>query len=159
MTSETIGARLLRLRQAAGLTQRELSCPGVSYAYISRIEADTRQPSVKALRKLAARLGVSAHYLETGSRDVVVTVPFVTAVRMRRALDGQRGAQLARDLLDEAIRAARSEQKDDPAKTAQERSDRSGRHGALNPPDSGSCDGRSEQDASRGGFRGRSRRA
>jgi tetratricopeptide (TPR) repeat protein len=39
----------------------------VSYAYISRIEADARHPSVKALRKLAAKLGVSAEYLETGS--------------------------------------------------------------------------------------------
>ena len=64
---ETIGQRLKRLRLARGLSQRELAAPGVSYAYISRIEAGTRQPSVKALRKLAAKLGVSADYLETGS--------------------------------------------------------------------------------------------
>jgi tetratricopeptide (TPR) repeat protein len=50
-----------------GLSQRELAAPGVSYAYISRIEAGTRQPSVKALRRLAAKLGVTADYLETGS--------------------------------------------------------------------------------------------
>jgi tetratricopeptide (TPR) repeat protein len=49
------------------MSQRELSSPGVSYAYISRIEAGTRQPSVKALRMLARKLGVSAEYLETGS--------------------------------------------------------------------------------------------
>ena len=64
---ETIGQRLKRLRLERGLSQRELAAPGVSYAYISRIEAGTRQPSVKALRKLAAKLGVSADYLETGS--------------------------------------------------------------------------------------------
>ncbi|MEN3343246.1 MAG: hypothetical protein V7644_2650 [Actinomycetota bacterium] len=64
---ETIGQRLKRLRLEQGLSQRELSAPGVSYAYISRIEAGTRQPSVKALRRLAAKLGVSADYLETGS--------------------------------------------------------------------------------------------
>src|SRR5205809_1863449 len=64
---ETIGQRLKRLRLERGLSQRELSAPGVSYAYISRIEAGARQPSVKALRKLAAKLGVSADYLETGS--------------------------------------------------------------------------------------------
>jgi transcriptional regulator with XRE-family HTH domain len=64
---ETIGQRLRRLRSERGFSQRELSAPGVSYAYISRIEAGTRQPSVKALRKLAAKLGVSAEYLETGS--------------------------------------------------------------------------------------------
>jgi transcriptional regulator with XRE-family HTH domain len=64
---ETIGERLKRLRRDRGFSQRELAAPGVSYAYISRIEAGTRQPSVKALRRLAAKLGVSADYLETGS--------------------------------------------------------------------------------------------
>jgi transcriptional regulator with XRE-family HTH domain len=66
-TQESIGQRLRRLRTERSLSQRELAEPGVSYAYISRIEAGTRQPSVKALRKLARRLGVSAEYLETGS--------------------------------------------------------------------------------------------
>ena len=64
---ETIGERLRRLRTERRLSQRELSEPGVSYAYISRIEANTRTPSVKALRKLARKLGVSPEYLETGS--------------------------------------------------------------------------------------------
>src|SRR5881296_3398601 len=65
--TEPIGARLRRLRVERRLSQRELSSPGVSYAYISRIEAGTRQPSVKALRMLARKLGVSPEYLETGS--------------------------------------------------------------------------------------------
>lgn len=65
---ETIGQRLKRLRLERGLSQRELAAPGVSYAYISRIEAGTRQPSVKALRRLATNLGVTADYLETGSQ-------------------------------------------------------------------------------------------
>src|SRR4051795_8957920 len=64
---ETVGQRLRRLRRERGLSQRELASPGVSYAYISRIEAGARRPSVKALRKLARKLGVSAEYLETGS--------------------------------------------------------------------------------------------
>jgi transcriptional regulator with XRE-family HTH domain len=64
---ETIGQRLKRLRLERGLSQRELAAPGVSYAYISRIEAGTRQPSVKALRRLAVKLNVSADYLERGS--------------------------------------------------------------------------------------------
>jgi tetratricopeptide (TPR) repeat protein len=67
LQAETIGERLRRLRAERGLSQRELSAPGVSYAYISRIEAGARRPSVKALRQLARRLGVSAEYLETGS--------------------------------------------------------------------------------------------
>src|SRR5256714_5099691 len=69
---ESIGQRLRRLRLERQLSQRELSSPGVSYAYISRIEAGARRPSVKALRQLARKLGVSVEYLETGSdlRDV-----------------------------------------------------------------------------------------
>ena len=63
---ETIGARLKRLRLERGLSQRELSSKGVTYAYISRIEAGARTPSVKALRMLAAKLGVTVEYLETG---------------------------------------------------------------------------------------------
>ena len=68
-TREGVGARLKRLRLQRGYSQRDLSSPGVSYAYISRIEAGARTPSVKALRKLAQKLGVSVEYLETG-RDI-----------------------------------------------------------------------------------------
>ena len=63
---ESVGARLKRLRLQRGFSQRDLSSPGVSYAYISRIEAGARTPSVKALRKLSQKLGVSVEYLETG---------------------------------------------------------------------------------------------
>ena len=67
--TEGVGARLKRLRLQRGLSQRDLSSPGVSYAYISRIEAGARTPSVKALRKLSQKLAVSVEYLETG-RDI-----------------------------------------------------------------------------------------
>lgn len=63
---EAIGKRLRRLRLARGLSQREMAEPGITFPYISRIEAGTRNPSVKALRQLARRLGVSAAYLESG---------------------------------------------------------------------------------------------
>ena len=65
----TVGDRIRTRRLELGLSQRELSTTGISYAYISRLESNTRQPSVKALRKLAPRLGVSAHWLETGQLD------------------------------------------------------------------------------------------
>src|SRR2546428_4394685 len=70
--TEPIGIRLKRLRLERGLSQRELSSPGVSYAYISRIEAGARTPSVKALRKLSPKLGVSVAHLDTrpGTRDL-----------------------------------------------------------------------------------------
>src|SRR5919197_1395779 len=63
---ETIGERIRRLRLAQGLSQRELSGPGVSYAYVSRIEANQRKPSLKVIRLLARRLDVDAGYIETG---------------------------------------------------------------------------------------------
>ena len=70
IASETVGQRLRRLRTARGLSQRQVSSPGVSYAYISRIEAGSRTPSVKALRMLAEKLGVPAEYLEYGEQPV-----------------------------------------------------------------------------------------
>jgi transcriptional regulator with XRE-family HTH domain len=63
---EPIAERLRRLRLERGLSQRELAEPGVTPAYISRIEAGARQPSLKVVRMLADRLGVSEGYLETG---------------------------------------------------------------------------------------------
>src|SRR6476646_7610477 len=65
--TETIGNRLRRLRLERGASQRDLSAPGITYAYISRIEAGARTPSMKALRMLAKKLGVTPEYLETGS--------------------------------------------------------------------------------------------
>lgn len=63
-----------RLRAERGLSQRDLSVPGVSYAYISRIEAGARRPSVKAIRKLAEGLGVSPLYLENGEQPFSLLV-------------------------------------------------------------------------------------
>lgn len=102
--AETVGRRLRRLRLERGLSQRDLSAPGITYAYISRIEAGTRQPSVKALRILARRLGVTPEYLETGSE-----LPAVQALELRLAeqelrlrLDGDADADEAYAILDEA---------------------------------------------------------
>jgi transcriptional regulator with XRE-family HTH domain len=65
----TIGDRMRQRRLELGLSQRELATEGVSYASISRLEANTRTPSTKALRRLAPKLGVSVHWLETGEPD------------------------------------------------------------------------------------------
>jgi Helix-turn-helix len=50
----SIGDRIRERRRALGLSQRDLSQPGISYAYISRIESGQRRPSLKALRKTGA---------------------------------------------------------------------------------------------------------
>jgi len=49
------------------LSQRQLSFPGCSPAYISRIEAGDRIPSLQLLREMGKRLGVSEDYLATGA--------------------------------------------------------------------------------------------
>ena len=64
--TESVGTRIRRLRLEAGVSQRELSGPGVSYAYVSRIEAGQREPSLKALRLLARKLRTTLEHLETG---------------------------------------------------------------------------------------------
>lgn len=94
--AETVAERLRRLRVQRGLSQRELACPGVSFAYISRIEAGTRQPSVKALRQLAAKLGVTTAYLETGSDEIVDHPAYRELLTIIDRLEDERDAALQR---------------------------------------------------------------
>jgi tetratricopeptide (TPR) repeat protein len=64
-----VGARIRDLRTQRGLRQSDLAFTGCTAAYISRIEAGARIPSLQLLRELGARLGVSADYLATGRSD------------------------------------------------------------------------------------------
>jgi transcriptional regulator with XRE-family HTH domain len=109
---ESIGQRLRRLRLERQLSQRELASPGVSYAYISRIEAGARRPSVKALRQLARKLGVSVEYLETGSdlRDVDERELRLAdaELELRLANDPSKGFDVVRQILDESTAAGDS---------------------------------------------------
>jgi len=61
-----VGERLKAARLESGLSQRQLAFPGCSPAYISRIEAGDRIPSLQLLRELGKRLGVSEDFLATG---------------------------------------------------------------------------------------------
>jgi tetratricopeptide (TPR) repeat protein len=64
---QAVGERLKAAREQAGLSQRQLSFPGCSPAYISRIESGDRIPSLQLLRELGSRLNVSEDYLATGA--------------------------------------------------------------------------------------------
>jgi tetratricopeptide (TPR) repeat protein len=66
-----LGIRLRQARERAGLSQRQLSFAGCTAAYISRLEAGARVPSLQMVNELAVRLGVSARWLSTG-----VAAPF-----------------------------------------------------------------------------------
>jgi tetratricopeptide (TPR) repeat protein len=61
-----VGRRLRQAREVAGLTQRDLSFEGCTAAYVSRIEAGARVPSLQILHEFAKRLGVTPEYLATG---------------------------------------------------------------------------------------------
>jgi transcriptional regulator with XRE-family HTH domain len=56
---EPFAARLRRLREAAGLTQRQLAGEALHPSYVSLLEAGRRTPTPAAVAALAARLGVA----------------------------------------------------------------------------------------------------
>jgi transcriptional regulator with XRE-family HTH domain len=90
----SIGDRIRERRRELDLSQRDLSQPGISYPYISRIESGQRRPSLKALRKLAPRLETTAHWLETGAPDPAAELAALVLEYGRRRLP-RRATQLA----------------------------------------------------------------
>ena len=90
-----VGRRLRDARRAAGLTQRDLAFEGCTPAYVSRIEAGARVPSLQILREFGKRLGVSADFLATGSRDGPdLSSDLLEAEVALRLGDEQRAAEL-----------------------------------------------------------------
>jgi transcriptional regulator with XRE-family HTH domain len=83
-----VGRRLKDARLAAGLSQRQLSFPGCSAAYISRLEAGDRVPSLQLLRKLAAKLNADEQYLATGVEQIQQDPPEVVEAEVERRLAG-----------------------------------------------------------------------
>src|ERR1700759_5684437 len=65
-STKAVGQRLREARDRAGLSQRQLAFPGCTAAYISRLEAGARVPSLQMVNQLAARLDVSGQWLATG---------------------------------------------------------------------------------------------
>jgi transcriptional regulator with XRE-family HTH domain len=84
-----VGRRLKDARIEAGLSQRQLSFPGCSAAYISRLEAGDRVPSLQLLRKLAQKLGADEHYLATGEQRVEQLPPELVESEVLRRLAGE----------------------------------------------------------------------
>jgi len=75
-----VGRRLRQTRIEAGLSQRALAFPGCTPAYISRIEAGQRIPSLQLLRELANRIGVDVEYLARGDEaSAAVSDPLAEA--------------------------------------------------------------------------------
>ncbi|WP_435878693.1 helix-turn-helix domain-containing protein [Streptomyces klenkii] len=94
-----IGRRVLRLRTAKGLTQRQLAEPAYTAAYISTLEAGRVRPSETALRHLADRLGTTVDELATGR-------PAHLATRLRMRLTDARRTLATGAAEDAAVRYA-----------------------------------------------------
>ncbi len=88
---EAVGSRIRAAREKAGLSQRDLSFPGCSPAYLSRIEAGQRTPSLQLLRELGLRLGVTADYLAVG--EIAAPVERVTEAEVALALGDREQAR------------------------------------------------------------------
>ena len=89
-----VGERLKAAREAAGLSQRQLAFPGCSPAYISRIEAGDRIPSLQLLREIGRRLGVTEDYLATGRDSQLEAFSLLEAEIALRLDDVARAAEL-----------------------------------------------------------------
>ncbi|MGK5549280.1 helix-turn-helix domain-containing protein [Streptomyces sp. URMC 127] len=94
-----IGRRVLRLRTAKGLTQRQLAEPAYTAAYISTLESGRVRPSETALRHLAERLGTTVDELATGR-------PAHLATRLRMRLTDARRVLATGAAEDAAVRYA-----------------------------------------------------
>jgi tetratricopeptide (TPR) repeat protein len=97
-----VGRRLREARERAGLSQRQLSFPGCSPAYISRIEAGDRIPSLQLLREMGMRLGVSEDYLATGTERHDENAVLVEAEINLRLDEREEAAKLYREALAQA---------------------------------------------------------
>jgi tetratricopeptide (TPR) repeat protein len=103
---KAVGERLREAREAAGLSQRQLAFPGCSPAYISRIEAGDRIPSLQLLRELGRRLGVTEDYLATGASARFQHFTLLEAEVALRLDDVSRAAELYAEALDGATTPA-----------------------------------------------------
>ena len=105
-----LGQRLRAKRLEVGLSQRELSFPGCTAAYISRIEAGARVPSLQLLREFGRRLGVSAEFLATGEAEAPLR-PLDEADLMLRLGNKEEAERLFRDAATspDAVMQARGE--------------------------------------------------
>lgn len=67
---EAFGQALRHFRQAAGMSQEELSdCSGLHRTYVSQLERGLKSPSLTAIEALARALGQLPHVLVKAAED------------------------------------------------------------------------------------------
>ena len=105
-SAAAVGARLKEARLAVGLSQRQLAFPGCSAAYISRLEAGERVPSLQLLRKLAVKLATDADLLATGVAGVRAEPTDLVEADIALRLDD---LELAAELFERVLRTTDDE--------------------------------------------------
>lgn len=98
-----VGRRLREAREKAGLSQRQLSFPGCSPAYISRIEGGDRIPSLQLLREMGRRLGVSEDYLATGTERSDDRIGLIDAEIAMRLDEPEQATTMFEEALERAV--------------------------------------------------------
>ncbi|WP_443072133.1 helix-turn-helix domain-containing protein [Streptomyces sp. WMMC1477] len=81
-----VGRRVHRLRTERRLTQRQVAEPVYTAAYISTVESGKVQPSEKALRHIAERLGTTPEELSSGRPAHLATELRLRLAEAQRAL-------------------------------------------------------------------------
>jgi transcriptional regulator with XRE-family HTH domain len=105
-----VGRRLKEARLSAGFSQRQLSFPGCSAAYISRLEAGDRVPSLQLLRKLALKLNADEQYLATGTPGLDQSPPELVEAEVAHRLGDHEFAKERYERVLEATSAPKARQ-------------------------------------------------
>ncbi|NEC88398.1 helix-turn-helix transcriptional regulator [Streptomyces sp. SID12501] len=93
------GKRLRQLRQHRGISQVDLTGPGMSAAYLSRLESGNRRPTDRAVAYLAERLGVPRETFEDDRpEDSLTDLVATVAATPERDLDSDTGRLLTQGL-------------------------------------------------------------
>ncbi|WP_338826659.1 helix-turn-helix domain-containing protein [Neomoorella thermoacetica] len=96
---DSLGAKLKRLREKIGLTQKELAQQvGISHSLIGQIETDRIQPSLATLSSLAEALGVSTCYFLMEDDEEDLYLDYRLEADIREALRRPLLQQVVRDL-------------------------------------------------------------
>ena len=92
-----LGARIARLRKAAGMNQAELAEKiGVSTSAIGMYEQGRREPSCALLVSLARALGTTLQYLLTGDEEEPSPAPPLAEVLLQTGFGGIRSPAVRR---------------------------------------------------------------
>lgn len=96
LAQPSFGRRLRQLREQQGMPRTDVTGPGMSAAYLSRLESGARPPTERAVRYLTERLGVPVEAFSaatpSGLVDVLAAVMAApdgdSDVQLRRVLEG-----------------------------------------------------------------------